>query len=146
MLFYFKGYVIIDIYDIYTPRRGIPLRWNSTYGLRWPRVPHPFCSPSYFPANLCCFACVSFHIPVLPFPLALPSIPHTSCFVRHFSLLFPPMYFLFPYFLCLFCTPPPNILLSMPAPGPSSSVLSSLSLYPFLSYFPVLWILSVLCL
>ena len=37
-----------------------------------------FCSPSYFPANDCCFACVSFHIPVFP------SIPCTSRFVPHF--------------------------------------------------------------
>ena len=33
-----------------------------------------FCSLSYFPANHCCFSCVSFHSPVLPFPPALLSI------------------------------------------------------------------------
>ena len=44
-----------------------------------------FCSPSYFPAIHCCFACVSFHIPVLPFPPALPSIPRISRFVPNFS-------------------------------------------------------------
>ena len=46
--------------------------------------PMSFCSPSYFPANDCCFACVSFHVPTLPFPPAFPSIPHTFHFVPHF--------------------------------------------------------------
>ena len=60
-----------------------------------------FCSPSYFPVNDCCFACVPFHIPVLPFPPALP--------------LF--------LLLVLSRASPSKILLSMPAPGPSSCVL-----------------------
>ena len=63
-----------------------------------------FCFPSYD----CCFASVSFHVPVLPF---LPSFPRTSR---------------------LFRTSPPKILLSIPAPGPSFSVLHFSSLYPFL--------------
>ena len=42
------------------------------------------CSPSYFPSNRCCFVCASFHLPVLPFPPALSSFPHTSRFVPHF--------------------------------------------------------------
>ena len=37
-----------------------------------------FCSPSYFPANVCCFACVSFHVPVLAFTPALPALSRTS--------------------------------------------------------------------
>ena len=44
-----------------------------------------FCSPSYFPANDCYFACVSFHIPVCLFPPPLSSFPFTSRFVQHFS-------------------------------------------------------------
>ena len=50
------------------------------------RVPHPLWAfvPSYFPANHCCFACVTFHIPILPFPPALPSFPRSSLFIPHF--------------------------------------------------------------
>ena len=129
-----------------------------------------FCSPSYFPANDCCFACVSFHILVFPFSPALPSFSRTSHFVPRFPsqnpvehtrsrcllqrtsfyipIDFPPMNFFFflnfliPDFssfscsLCLSRSFLSKILLSMPAPGPSSSVLPSL--YPFLPYFPVL--------
>ena len=84
-----------------------------------------FCSPFYFPANNCCFACVSFHIPLLP---------SISCTFR-LSLTFPP-----------------KILLSMPAPGISSSVLPFTSLYPFLPCtsfrillpFPLMYFLSLL--
>ena len=64
-----------------------PLRRNSTYDLRVAKSPSSLisiCSRSYFPANHCRFACVSFHIPVLFFPPTLPSILHTSRFVPHF--------------------------------------------------------------
>ena len=97
------------------------------HGLRVAKSPSSlmsFCSPSYFPANHCCFACVSFHIPVLPFPPALHSFPRTFRFVQR--------------------TFAPKILLGMPAPGPSSSVLPHIPL-PFPScisfsfpYFPCL--------
>ena len=116
-----------------------------------------FCSTSCFPANHCCFHCVSFHIPVLPFPPTLPLISRTSRFVSHSlstlfpHLLFPPSAFSFsvlPFVPVLFMLVPiafpPKILLSMPAPSLSSSVLPSL--YPSISYFPVLWILLILCL
>ena len=68
-------------------RVGKPLRRNSTYSLCVTKSPSflmSFCCSSYFFANHCCFACVSFHIPVLPFPPAPPSIPRTSRFVPHF--------------------------------------------------------------
>ena len=123
----------------------------------WLRVPHllwAFRFSFYFPANDCCFACVSFHILLLLFLPALPSIPRTFPFVPYFPLkscwacpfqISPTAYFptslytfllctsflyfpLFPYFPCLSRTFPPKILLSMPAPGPSSSALPSL--YP----------------
>ena len=129
------------------------MRRNATYGLRVAKNPSSlmsFCSPSYFPANDCCFACVSFQISVLP------SIPCTSSFVPHFpsqnsveharsksllqrnsfyiTLSFSPMYFLsllhfltpyfpsFPYFPGLSRTSSSKILLSMPASDPSSSI------------------------
>ena len=91
-----------------------PLRRNFTYGFRVAKGLSSlmsFCSPFYFPANDCCFACISFHIFVLPFLL-------------HFLL--------FPVLSVLFRTSPLKILLSMPAPGTSSSVLPFTSLYPFL--------------
>ena len=99
------------------PSGWTPLRRNSTYAFRWPRNgKNPssliiFCSPSYFLANLCCFACVSFHILELPFPPVLHVLSRTS---------------------------PPKILLSMP----SSNVLPSLSIYPFLHcefYLPLFY-------
>ena len=112
----------------------------------------------------CCFACVSLHIPILPFPPALSSIPRTFRFISHFpsqnpveharssvlplkSLPIPPMYFLFLphfflpyfpsflYFPCLSRISPPKILLSMPAPG----LLQRTSLYcSFYLDFPLL--------
>ena len=77
------------------------------------------CSPSCFPPNDFFFACVSLHISVLLFPSALSSIPVLPV---------------------LSYTSPLIILLSMLAPGPSSSALHSL--YPSLPYFTVLWISS----
>ena len=151
-----------------------PLRRHSTYGFRVAKSPSSlmsFCSPSYFPANDCSFACVSFHIPVLPFPPALPIVrtsspkiplqfPSLAYFlsrpstlpshVLRFSPAFPyiPYFPLFLYFPCLSRISLPKILLSMPAPGSSSSVSvpPSLFLYPSLPYFLVLWILPQLCL
>ena len=145
----------------------------------WLRVSHllgAFAHLPIFPTNDCCFACVSFHISVLPFPLCfllfpvlpvlsrsyLPKIllsmplqvPPPTYFLWHPFMPFPPMYFLyiryflisyfpsFPYFPCLSRTSPAKILLSMLALGPSFGVLPSLSL----TYFPVLWILPLLCL
>ena len=105
------------------------------------------------------------HFPIFPFSPHFPSqnpVEHarSRSLLQRTSFYIPipclPMYFLcllyflilysssFPYFPCLSRTSPPKILLSMPAPGPSSSVLPSLSLYPSLPYFPVLWILPVL--
>ena len=131
-----------------------------------------FCSPSYSSANHCYFACVSFHIPVLPFPPALPSISGISRFVPHFPykillsmpasgpsssvlshipLPFPPMYFLsllhflFPYFPSFSYFP----CLSRISPLKillSKSVLPFLSIHPSLPHLPVLWNLPLLCL
>ena len=81
-----------------------------------------FFSPSSFPANDCCFACVSLHIPVLPFPLALRSIACTSRFIPHFPFQNPSP------------GPPPARFLSYP------STLSS-HVFPFPPAFPY----SVLC-
>ena len=128
-------------------------------------------------------ACVSFHIPVLSFFLhflyypvlsvlsltkscwACPlQVPPPAYFLLHpytFSYHVLPflLYFLIPYFPsisyfpCLSRISSPKILLSMPAPGPSSIVFPFLSLCPFLPYFPVycgfylaLLILPLLCL
>ena len=161
------------------PSVWTPLRRNSTHGLRVYKSPSSLISfyfPSYISANDCCFPCVLFYIPVLPFPSAFPSFSRTSRFFPHFpsqnpvenarsrSLLqgtisfyipipFSPMYFLsllyfliqyfpsFPYFPYSSRTFSPKILLSMPAPNLSSSILPSLFLYPSLLYFPVIWIL-----
>ena len=57
-------------------RTGVPGGWtslcqNSNYGLRVAKSLSflmSFSSPSYFLTNDCCFACFSFHIPVLSFP------------------------------------------------------------------------------
>ena len=69
------------IYILY-PSIGGPTQraeWVNTaapefhLGLRVAKSPSSlmsFCSPSYFSAKDCCFACVSFHIPILPqFPV-----------------------------------------------------------------------------
>ena len=73
-------------------------------------------------ASVCilCFSldCVSFHIPVLPFSPAFPLFPGTSRFVPHF---------------------PSRIPVELPAPSPSSSVLSRIPLP-----FPPIYFLSLL--
>ena len=67
---------------------------------------------SYFPASHCCFACVSFHIPVLPFSsltsFNFPYFPFCPAFALPKScwacplLVSPPAYFsTFPYFFLL---------------------------------------------
>ena len=66
-----------------------------------------FCSPSSFPASDCCFACVSLHIPVLPF---------SSC--TSFNSLYFPFYPALPF--------PKSFSRS------SSSALPFISLYPFI--------------
>ena len=84
------------------------LRQNHIYGLRVAKSFSSlmsFCSPSYFPANNCCFAVSRSTLPYFLQSSVLPVLSHNS---------------------------PPKILLSMPAPGPYSSVLSFTSLYPFL--------------
>ena len=92
------------------------LRRNSTYGLRVANSPSSlisFCSPFYFPANDCCL---------------LVSRSTFPCFL---FLLHSLQFFVLPV---LSCTSPPKILLSMPGPGPSSSVLRTS--FPLL-IFPV---------
>ena len=98
-------------------RLNVQLRRNFAYGLRVAKSPSSlmsFCSPFYFPANDCWFACVSFHIPVLSFPPALPSISRTSHVCPALSLpkscwvcllqVPPPAYFLPFLFILLFRT------------------------------------------
>ena len=80
-----------------------------------------FCSPSYFPANHCCFACVSFHIPVLLFCPALP-LPK-SCWACLSRSLFQRT---FPYF---------SILFSHVLPFPPAFPFSVLPFVPVLPMF-----------
>ena len=90
-----------------------PLPRNSTYGLRVTKSPSSlmsFCFPYYFPVD-CYFACVSFHVPVFPFLLHFLQFPVLPVLSR-ISL--------------------PKIQLSMPAPGPPSSLFSFTFLYSFL--------------
>ena len=86
----------------------------------WPRVPHPLSAFS-----------------LLPFSPPTIVVLHVSCSTFPYFLFLP--HFL--HFPVLSRTSRPKILMSMPAPGPSSSVLPSLCLYPSLPYLPVLWIL-----
>ena len=144
-----------------------PLRRNSTYGLRVAKSASSlmsFCSHSYFPANDCCFACVSFHIPVLPFLPALPSFPRTFRFVPHFSsqnpaehvrsrsllqhtffyipIPFPSMYFLFLLYFLIPYFPPFRYFLCLSRASPPKIPLSmpapglSSSVLPFPSVLP----------
>ena len=60
---------------------------TSAMAYEWPRVSHlswAFVLLHFSPATNFFFACVSLHIPVHPFSLALPSIPCTSRLVPHF--------------------------------------------------------------
>ena len=78
-----------------SPRRGAGLTCrvsehccagNPPTASMWLRVPYPlwaFALLPNFPVNDCYFTCVSSHIPVLPFPPALPPIPCTFRFVQH---------------------------------------------------------------
>ena len=116
-----------------------------------------------FPHSRTSFSsCTSFNslyfplCPALPLPKswwACPlQIPPPAYFLSHPSTLFSHVLsfpLAFPYFVLLFAPVlpmfvshfPSHILLSMPAPDSSFSVLTCLSLYPSVPYFPVLWIL-----
>ena len=66
------------------------MRRNTTYTVYvWPRVLHPLWAFAFLsispPTIVFLLAYISLHIPVLPFPPALPSVPRTSCFVPNFS-------------------------------------------------------------
>ena len=105
-------------------------------------------------------SCTFFNFPYFPLCSTLPSqnpVEHArprsflqftsslhstlSCHVLSFSPAFSypvlPFFFVLPMFVL---QAPPKILLSLPARGLFSSVLPTLSLYPSLPYFPVLWI------
>ena len=146
---------ILIVFIKYHPLEGGSAQraeWVNTYGLRVAKSPSSlmsFCCP-HFIANDCYFACVSFHILVLSFLLhflqfpVLPVLsliyPSKTCSACPLQAP-PPAYSLshpsiFSSLVHLSRTSLPKILLSMPVPGPSSSVLP----YPSLPHFPVLWI------
>ena len=115
------------------PSGWTPVRRNSIYGLRVAKSPSSlmnFCSPFYLSPNDCCFACVSFHISVFPFPSALK-------FNSPYFPFCPALSLLKSCWACLLQVPSPMYFLPFTFP-------SRTSLY--CGFYLDLWILPLLCL